>query len=179
MLKLEDNNRKLFMNNNQHKMQLTHYPLLAKAPAIIFLLVSGTTGTIDKKQIKQLTKLLASKDYQLLITPMQQDGSSLTQILTDLQLNKEQPLQQLQNLNAVLNHDFPEQLAHKYKTTLLQLAHAITQNKFGFIKLLFNQASLQNHFVIETIANELELDENAIENIRNQYKMKNQTQYSY
>ncbi len=167
------------MNNNQHQMQLTHYPLLAKAPAIIFLLVTGTTDMIDKKQIKQFTKLLESKDYQLLITPMQQDGSSLTQILTNLQLNTEQPLQHLQKLNSVLNHDFPEQLAHKYKATLLQLAHAITQNKFGFIKLLFNQASQQNQFIIETIANELELDENAIEIARNLYKMKNQTQYSY
>ncbi len=142
-------------HTNLSEVPTNHFSYLAKAPGIIFLLVITADGVVDTTKVKQFAKLLKSKDYQILVAAMQQNEASLTQLLTDLQFNALQPLEELRQVCHVLDNYFPKELAFPYKATLLKLAIGIAKSSGGLFDVFGNTISEQQQVAIALIASEL------------------------
>lgn len=139
----------------KQQVELTN-PLscIAKAPAIVFLLVVSADGAIDKKAIKRFTRLLRSRDYTILVDAINREGGSLVGMLDDLLSNQTQPLEELRQLRGFLDSVFAEATALSFKTTLVKLAHDFSVKSGS----LFGSKLTQNQkFAIVTIATELGL----------------------
>lgn len=108
---------------------------LACAPGIIFMLVASADGDIDKKKLKRFATLMASKDYAILASMLEQAGASISDLLDEVLTNKLDPYQKLQSVCSILDVYLSAQAAQTYKLTLLRLAKDITRasrEKFCF-----------------------------------------------
>ena len=115
---------------------------LACAPGIIFLLVASADGNIDKKELKRFATLMASKDYAILTSMLDQAGATIPDLLDEVLLHDLDPYQELQSVCSILDIYLSEKAAETYKVTLYRLARGIARSSaglFGFLGARISQ----------------------------------------
>jgi len=100
---------------------------LACAPGIIFMIVASADGEIDKKELKRFASLMASKEYTILVSMLEQAGASISDLLDEILTHRLDPYQELQMVCSILDVYLSENAAKTYKLTLLRLAQGIAK----------------------------------------------------
>ena len=105
---------------------------LACAAPFVFLLVAAADGTVDKKELKRFSQLMADEEYAILAAVMVQAGLPIEQLLAACQKRLADPVNELMSLGQVIDNRLPGDTARQFKAALLKLGHAIAQASGGF-----------------------------------------------
>jgi hypothetical protein len=130
---------------------------LAKAPALVFLLVAAADGNVDKKEIGQFQKILQDPAYQPLFAAMRETESDMLELLAEFQSSGRSPIDELAILRGILELLLPEEAATVYKVMLLKLAKSIAEASGGFLGVFGSKISKEEKLAIAAIANALGL----------------------
>lgn len=106
---------------------------LACAAPFVFLLVAAADGSIDKKELKRFSQLMAEEDYAILAAVMSQAGLPIEQLLAACKERLADPVNELMTLGQVIDARLPTDAAGQFKAALLKLGHAIAQASGGFL----------------------------------------------
>ena len=106
---------------------------LACAAPFVFLLVAAADGSIDKKELKRFSQLMAQDEYAILTAAMAQVGWSIEQLLAACKERLKDPVNELMALAKVVDSRLPADTALQFKAALLKLGHAIAQASGGFL----------------------------------------------
>jgi hypothetical protein len=143
------------MGTNELSQEVLQH--LAKAPALVFLLVAAADGNVDKKEIRQFQEILQDPAYQPLFAAMQESKSSVLELLAAIQSSERSPIDELAILRGILESLIPEDAATLYKVMLLKLAKSIAEASGGFLGVFGSKISKEEKFAIAAIANALGL----------------------
>jgi uncharacterized tellurite resistance protein B-like protein len=106
---------------------------LACAAPFVFLLVAAADGSIDKKELKRFSGLMAEEEYGILAAVMSQAGWSMEQLLAACKQRLQDPVNELMELGQVIDRRLPADTAVQFKSALLKLGHAIAQASGGLL----------------------------------------------
>jgi len=106
---------------------------LACAAPFVFLLVAAADGSIDKKELKRFSQIMAQEEYRILAAVMSQAGLSFEQLLAACKERLQDPVNELMALGQVSEQRRPADTAIQFKAALLKLGHAIAQASGGFL----------------------------------------------
>ncbi len=138
------------MDQNEMSQEILQH--LAKAPALIFLLVAAADGKVDKKEIAQFRKILQDPAYQPLFAAMRETEMDVGQLLAALKDNGRSPIDELTILRKILESLMPEEAATAYKIMLLKLAKSIAEASGGFLGVFGSKISKEEKNAIAAIA---------------------------
>jgi hypothetical protein len=147
--------------NSSPQTEAVRMKSLACAPGIIFLLVASADGEIDKKKLKRFAKLMASNDYAVLASMLEQAGATISELLDEVLTNNLDPYQELQSVCNILDVYLSEQAAQAYKLTLLRLAKGIAKSSNGLFGFFETEISSDERTAIAVVANLLGLLDSA------------------
>lgn len=128
---------------------------LAKAPALVFLIVAASDGKIDEKEIKQFGKILKDKAYEPLFVAMQQTEMSMTDLILSVKNSNNSPVKDLLLIRQILDQLMPADVAKTYKIMLLMLAKSIAEASGGFLGIFGSKISKEEKVALAAIASTL------------------------
>jgi hypothetical protein len=102
--------------------------VIAKAPVLIFLLVSAADGAIDKHEIKRFESMLSSESYKDLLALMDYTKLSIINTLRLLTENPVDYLAELERVKRVLDSRLPIAMAQQVKLQLYRLGRTIANS---------------------------------------------------
>lgn len=143
--------------NNSIETEATRMKSLACAPGMIFILVASADGEIDKKELKRFATLMASKEYAILASMLEQAGATISDLLDEVLTKNLDPYQELQTVCSILDVYLSAQAAQAYKVTLLQLAKGIAKPADGFLGLFSRKMNQEEQTTITVVASLLGL----------------------
>lgn len=106
---------------------------LACAAPFVFLLVAAADGSIDKKELKRFSQLMAEEEYAILAAVMVQAGLPIEQLLAACKERLADPINELMSLGQIIDNRLPADAALQFKAALLKFGHAIAQSSGGFL----------------------------------------------
>ena len=106
---------------------------LACAAPFVFLLVAAADGSIDKKELKRFSQLMAEEEYAILAAVMTQSGLGIEQLLAACKNRLADPVNELMSLGQIIDNRLPTDTALEFKAALLKFGHAIAQSSGGFL----------------------------------------------
>ncbi len=105
---------------------------LSTAAPFVFLLVAAADGKVDKKELKQFSKLLADERFAMLAGAMASAGTSIEQLLMAAQQRLKNPMVELLELRRVIDTHLSPAGAAQFKTALQSFGQAIAEASGGF-----------------------------------------------
>ncbi len=126
--------------------------MIARAPVLVFLLVSAADGTIDKREIKGFESLLRSEPYSDLLAVMSRARLSIIDTLRQLTETQVDYLQELERIDRVLDSRLPSSLSLKLKLQLYDLGHHVALSSGRFLGLVGDPVSKQEYTALKVIA---------------------------
>ena len=106
---------------------------LACAAPFVFLLVAAADGSIDKKELKRFSQLMAEEEYAILAAMMVQAGIPIEQLLAACKERLADPVNELMSLGQIIDDRLPADAALQFKAALLKFGHAIAKSSGGFL----------------------------------------------
>ncbi len=147
---------------------------LARAPGIIFLLVASANGNIDNKQVRRFVKLMATKDYLMLASMLEQAGMTISELLDEVLTKNFDPSQELQSICHVVEIYLSEEAALSYKVKLFKLANNIAITFGGIFGFFSHKISADEQAAIAFVASLLGLhddtDDESATNLQVEFK---------
>ena len=134
---------------------------LARAPGIIFLLVASANGKIDKKQVHQFVKLMATKDYLMFASMLEQADITISELVDEVLTKNLDPFQELQSVCGIVDIYLSKEAALDYKVNLFKLANGVAKTSgviFGFFP---SKISENEQAAIAVVTNVLGLNDDA------------------
>jgi tellurite resistance protein len=128
---------------------------LAKAPALVFLIVAASDGKVDQKEIKQFGKILKDNAYEPLFVAMQQTNMSMVDLILSVKNSNNSPIEDLALIRRILDQMMPENVAKTYKVMLLMLAKSIAEASGGFLGIFGSKISQEEKLALAAIASTL------------------------
>ena len=126
--------------------------VIAQAPVLVFLLVSAADGTIDKREIKGFESILTDSSCAGLLALMSLAGLSVVETLRQLTEQPVDYLAELQHISRVIEMRLPAADAQQLKLQLYDLGHKVARASGGFMGLVGNPISDQEHTALKVIA---------------------------
>jgi hypothetical protein len=159
-----------------------HVKCLARAPGIIFLLVASANGNIDNKQVQRFIKLMATKDYLMLASMLEQAGMTISELLNEVLTNNLDPSQELLSICHVVDIYQSEEAALAYKVKLFKLANNIAITFGGIFGFFSHKISADEQAAIAFVASLLGLhddtDDESATNLQAEFKDSVKPKYS-
>ncbi len=143
------------MDKNELSREVLQH--LAKAPALVFLLVAAADGNVDKKEIAQFKKTIQDPDYQPLFAAMRETESDIPDLLAAIKSSGRSPVEELAILRGILEQLMPEEAASHYKVMLLKLGKSIAEASGGFLGVFGSKIGKEEKLAIAAIAGALGL----------------------
>lgn len=133
---------------------------IAKAPALVFLIVAAADGNIDKKEIKQFQKIIQSAEYAPLFAAMQQANMTIAELLHATQNSSLSIEEDFLLIREIIDSQMPEEVANSYKVLLLKLGTSIAEASGGFLGFFGSKIDKEEKLAIASIASILGLLDN-------------------
>ena len=126
--------------------------VIAKAPVLVFLLVSAADGTIDKQEIRDFESILTRAPYGALLALMAKARLSIVDTLRQLTERPVDYIAELERIGRVLDQRLTAADAQQVKTQLYDLGISIANASGRFLGLVGNPVSDQERTALKVIA---------------------------
>jgi len=140
--------------------------ILGRAPVLVFLLVAAADGQVDKKELKMFQKLIAMKQYEVLLAMLQQTEESLSEAVRRLLADDRNLIEHLITLSHTLNEALPPEPALLIKGTLVAFAKEIAEASGGFLGVFGSRISNEEKAALTVIVQTFGLLEAAASNTK-------------
>ena len=126
--------------------------VIAKAPVLVFLLVSAADGTIDKQEIRDFEAMMTSAPYGALLALMEKAKLSIIDTLRQLTENPIDYIAELERIGRVLDTRLTAADAQQVKAQLYDLGHSIAKASGRFLEQVGDPVSDQERTALKVIA---------------------------
>ncbi len=132
--------------------------VIARAPVLVFLLVSAADGTIDKREIEDFESILTGPSYGDLLAVMNRAKLSIVDTLRQLSENPVDYLDELRQIARVLARRLPTDLTRQIKCQLYELGRHIAASSGGKEEDSDDAISTQEQVALKVIAGLFDID---------------------
>jgi hypothetical protein len=132
--------------------------VVARAPVLVFLLVSAADGTIDKQEIEDFEAILSSPAYGALLSVMNRAKLSIVDTLRQLAESPVDYLQELRQISRVLGQRLPSDQTRQIKCQLYELGRHIAAASSGMADSNEDAISPQEQVALKVIAGLFDID---------------------
>jgi hypothetical protein len=132
--------------------------VIARAPVLVFLLVSAADGTIDKREIEDFESILTGPSYGDLLAVMNRAKLSIVDTLRQLTESPVDYLDELRQIARVLACRLPANLTRQIKCQLYELGRHVTASSGGTEADSEDALSTQEQVALKVIAGLFDID---------------------